>query len=85
MPPARNFAEGWTIPKPDVVYQLPKPFPIPATGVMQYQYVIIPTGFTKDTWVQDVEAAPTDRSIVHHIVAYVRAPGIQLLQRYAEE
>jgi hypothetical protein len=42
---------------------------------MEYQYVILPTGFTKDTWVQDVEAAPTDRSVVHHIVAYVRAPG----------
>ena len=42
---------------------------------MDYQYVIIPTGFTKDTWVQDVEAAPTDRSVVHHIVAYVRKPG----------
>jgi len=42
---------------------------------MDYQYVIVPTGFTKDTWVQDVEAAPTDRSVVHHIVAYVRTPG----------
>jgi Copper type II ascorbate-dependent monooxygenase, C-terminal domain len=75
MPAPLSFVEGWTIPKPDVVYQLPHPFSIPATGVMQYQYVIIPSGFTKDTWVQDVEAAPTDRSVVHHIVAYVRAPG----------
>ena len=75
MPPAREWVTGWTIPKPDVVYQLPHPFSVPATGVMQYQYVIIPSGFTKDTWVQDVEAAPTDRRVVHHIVAYVRAPG----------
>jgi hypothetical protein len=48
---------------------------IPATGILQYQYVIVPTGFDKDTWVQDVEAAPTDRTVVHHIVAYVRTPG----------
>src|ERR1700728_3500973 len=75
MPKPREYAEGWTIPKPDIVYQLPKPFPIPAHGIMEYQYVIIPTGFTKDTWVQYVEAAPTDRSVVHHIVAYVRRPG----------
>jgi mono/diheme cytochrome c family protein len=75
MPPARHFVQGWTIPKPDVVYQLPKPFPIPATGILQYQYVILPTGFDKDTWVQDAEAAPTDRTVVHHIVAYVRNPG----------
>lgn len=75
MPEAPHFIQGWTIPKPDVVYQLPKLFPIPATGVLQYQYVIVPTGFDKDTWIQDAEAAQTDRTVVHHIVAYVRTPG----------
>ena len=75
LPPPIDFVNGWTIPKPDKVYQLPRPFPVPATGILEYQYVILPTGFTKDTWVQDVEAAPTDRSVVHHIVAYVRKPG----------
>ena len=75
LPPPRDFVAGWTIPKPDVVFQLPKPFSIPDTGVLEYQYVILPTGFTKDTWVQYVEAAPTDRTVVHHIVAYVRRPG----------
>src|SRR5215467_10277606 len=75
MPSPRQFAEGWRIPKPDIVYQLPKPFPVPATGILQYQYVIIPTGFTDDTWVEQVQAAPTDYSVVHHIVAYVRTPG----------
>src|ERR1700676_1918247 len=43
MPAPRHFVEGWTIPKPDVIFQLPKPFPVPAAGVMEYQYVIIPT------------------------------------------
>lgn len=75
LPKPRTYVEGWSIPKPDVVFQLPKPFAIPAKGLMDYQYVIIPTGLTKDTWVQYIEAAPTDRSVVHHIVAYVRAPG----------
>jgi len=75
LPPPRHFDEGWTIPKPDLIFQIPKPIQVPAKGIMEYQYVILPTGFTKDTWVQDVEAAPTDRSVVHHIVAYVRAPG----------
>jgi len=75
LPAPKQFTEGWTIPKPDIVFQLPKPFSVPAKGVLEYQYVIIPTGFTKDTWVQHVEAAPTNYSLVHHIVAYVRAPG----------
>src|SRR6185295_5681490 len=80
MPAPREFVEGWTISKPDVVFQLPKPFPVPATGIMEYQYVIIPTGFTKDTWVEQVQAAPTNYSIVHHIVAYVRTPGSNYLK-----
>ena len=75
LPPPRQFVQGWAIPKPDVVFQLPRPFSIPDSGILEYQYVILPTGFTKDTWVQYVEAAPTDRSVVHHIVAYVRRPG----------
>src|SRR5277367_5079683 len=29
-PPIKDFVEGWGIPAPDVVFQLPKPFPVPA-------------------------------------------------------
>jgi hypothetical protein len=75
LPPARQFVQGWSIPKPDLIFQLPKPFSVPESGILEYQYVILPTGFTQDRWVQFVEAAPTDRSVVHHIVAYVRRPG----------
>jgi hypothetical protein len=75
MPAPKQFVEGWSIPKPDVVFQLPKPFQVPAKGILEYKYIIIPTGFTSDTWVQHVQAAPTDYSVVHHIVAYVRTPG----------
>src|SRR5690348_15669059 len=32
MPTPRQFVEGWTIPKPDIVFQLPRPFSVPATG-----------------------------------------------------
>jgi hypothetical protein len=76
MPPAvENFVPGWGIPTPDVVFQLPKPFSVSATGVLDYQYVIIPTGFTEDKWVQALEVRPTDRAVVHHIIAYLREPG----------
>jgi hypothetical protein len=75
LPPSVDFLEGWGIPKPDVIFQLPRPFPIPASGVVEYQYVIIPTGFTEDKWVQMAEARPTNRPMVHHIIAYVREPG----------
>jgi hypothetical protein len=75
MPPPQNWVEGWGIPKPDVVFELPHPFPVPASGMVEYQYVIEPTGFTKDTWVQAAEVRPTDRAVVHHIIAFVREPG----------
>jgi hypothetical protein len=75
LPAPVNFVEGWGIPKPDVIFQLPKEFPVPESGMVEYQYVIAPTGFTEDKWVQAVEVRPTERSVVHHIIAYVREPG----------
>ncbi|PYS08892.1 MAG: thiol-disulfide isomerase [Acidobacteria bacterium] len=74
-PPVKEFVEGWGIPQPDMVFQLPKPFSVPAAGVIEYQYVIVPTGFKEDKWVQMLEVRPTDRSVVHHIIAYLREPG----------
>jgi hypothetical protein len=74
MPPPVNFLEGWQIGKPDLVFELPKPFEVPAKGVVDYQHVIVPTGFTKDTWVQAAEVRPTDRAVVHHIIAFIREP-----------
>jgi hypothetical protein len=85
MPPPVSYVQGWTIPKPDIVYQLPHAFSIPAKGILDYQYVIVPTGFTKDTWIQDVEAAPSERSVVHHIVAYVRTPGSNYFKNEPKE
>ena len=44
------------------------------SGVVDYQHVIVPTGFTQDTWVQAAEVRPTDRAVVHHIIAFIREP-----------
>ena len=74
-PPPVSFLEGWDIPKPDVTFQLPKEFAVPESGMVEYQYAIVPTGFKEDKWVQAVEVRPTERSVVHHIIAYVREPG----------
>jgi hypothetical protein len=75
MPPPADFVQGWGIPKPDAVFELPHPFAVPESGMVEYQYVIAPTGFTEDKWVQMAEVRPTDRSVVHHIIAYLREPG----------
>ncbi len=75
LPPPVQWVEGWGIGKPDKVYELPQAFDVPASGVIDYQHVIVPTGFTEDTWVQAAEVRPTDRMVVHHIIAFVREPG----------
>ena len=80
MPPPREFAEGWAIPKPDAVIELPTAFEIPATGVIEYQHILIPAPFKTDKWVQFAEARPTDRSRVHHIIAFIREPGSNWLK-----
>ncbi|HVT94228.1 MAG TPA: hypothetical protein VHD76_15390 [Bryobacteraceae bacterium] len=79
LPAPAHFTTGWSIPKPDVVFQLPRPYRIPASGVIEYQKVIIPTGFKEDKWVQFAEARPEDRAHVHHIIAFVREPGSRWL------
>jgi hypothetical protein len=74
-PPPVQFTQGWAIPKPDVVIEMPQAFNIPASGTIDYQYIVIPTNFTEDKYVQFAEARPGDRERVHHIIAFIREPG----------
>jgi hypothetical protein len=74
------FVEGWNIGKPDVVFQMPTAFKVPASGTIDYHYVIIPTGFTEDKYVQFAESRPTDREHVHHILSFLREPGSKWLK-----
>lgn len=70
-----HFAEGWQMGKPDRVYEMPVDFQVPAAGTLEYTYFVIPTGFTEDRWVTASEARPGNRAVVHHMIAFVRAPG----------
>jgi hypothetical protein len=74
-PKPRTWVEGWNIGKPDAVLQMPKPVDIPAKGEVEYQYIVVPTGFTEDKWVQAVEIRPSNRTVVHHAVMFIRGPG----------
>jgi hypothetical protein len=76
-PPPKRFAEGWRIGEPDVVYEMPKAFDVPASGTVPYQWIMIPSGFAEDTWVEAVEVRPGNRSVVHHGVVYAREEGAE--------
>jgi hypothetical protein len=75
-----NFVEGWNIGKPDVVFAMPTAFHVPESGTIDYHYVIIPTHFTEDKYVQFAESRPSDREHVHHILSFLREPGSKWLE-----
>jgi len=75
-----QFAEGWGIHTPDAVFEMPNEFAVPASGTIDYQYIVIPSGFTEDKWVQEIEARPGNRQLVHHIIAFIRPPGSKWLK-----
>jgi hypothetical protein len=70
----RSWTEGWRIGTPDAVVQMPTAYTVPAVGEVEYQHVIVPTGFQEDRWVTALEVRPTSRAHVHHAVVFVRPP-----------
>jgi len=69
LPTPPQFAEGWSIGQPDLVFKMIKPFQVPADGTVPYTYITVPTNLTHDIWIRGVEFKPTDRRVVHHIIS----------------
>lgn len=75
LPVPATFLNGWNIQKPDYQIEMAKDFTIPASGTLDYQYILIKGNFEKDTWISEAEVRPGNRKLVHHVIAFVRAPG----------
>jgi mono/diheme cytochrome c family protein len=75
MPKTPQFADGWTIGKPDVVFAMTEDFAIPATGVIPYQYLRVPTNIAEDKWIQAIEIRPGANAQVHHVLAFTQPAG----------
>lgn len=82
--PNPTFTNGWRIPEPDMVIEMPEPYAVPASGTVEYTYYIVPTGLKEDRWVAMSEARPGNREVVHHIIAFVREPGSKWMEGYPE-
>jgi hypothetical protein len=74
-PAPMQFVDGWNIGTPDRVIEMPAAYNVPAEGTVEYQYMVIPGGFTQDTWVRAAEVRPGNRAVVHHVIAFIRPPG----------
>ena len=75
LPEAPQFVEGWSIGKPDVVFEMTRDYAVPASGTVEYQYFTIPTNFTETKWLQAIEVRPGNRALVHHVLVYYPAPA----------
>jgi len=73
--PALQFSEGWRIGTPEAIVEMPAEYTVAATGTIQYTWIVVPTGFTEDRWVEKLEVRPGSRNVVHHIVVMSRPPG----------
>src|SRR4051812_32887558 len=70
-PPAKHFEDGWNI-KPDVIVEMPKAFELPATGTVNYKYIVVHTNFKEDMWVVAAEMRPGNPKVLHHGKVWVR-------------
>ena len=75
LPPPREYVQGWQIGKPDLVFQLRKPYKVKASGTVPYMYFVVPTHLKEDVWVQAAEARPGNPAVVHHIIVFFRDPN----------
>lgn len=76
LPPPRQWVDGWQMPEPDqVIYMSEEPYTVAAEGVVEYQYFTADPGWTEDKWIQAAEARPDNRSVVHHIIAFITPPS----------
>jgi hypothetical protein len=70
-PPAVEWpVDGWQI-KPDIIVRGPE-FRVPArtkNDVVEWVSYLIPSGFTKDTWITTLEIKPSVPEVTHHICA----------------
>ena len=80
LPKPMQFVDGWNIGKPDLAVTMPSKYEVPATGTIDYQYILVPLNLTEDRWVQMAEVRPGNLALVHHVIAFLRPPGSKWLK-----
>jgi hypothetical protein len=76
LPAKPQFLEegGWEIGTPDVVLEMGEEYTVNPNDPDNYINFFIPTNFKEDVWVQAAEIHPTNRRIVHHVIAFIQTP-----------
>jgi len=72
LPPVKWPAAKWKIAeKPDRVLTMEKPFTLPATGILDYQFFKMKLNYPQDKWVTAMEIRPGNPSVVHHAELHI--------------
>jgi mono/diheme cytochrome c family protein len=69
-PPMPKFDDSWTLGKPDMTLELPKPFKLDAEGPDEYWNFVLKPDIKEPMWVQAVDVRPTNRRVVHHVILF---------------
>ena len=76
LPPKPEYSSGWQLKRhPDLILKMrDRPFHVPATGTVEYQYFVVDPHFEVDRWVSASQVIPGNRPTVHHCIVFVRPP-----------
>ncbi len=77
-PAAPAFVDGWRLPRaPDGIVPLGRrPYRVPASGTVDYQYFVADPHFTEETWISAAQCVPGAPSVVHHAIVFVRPENL---------
>ena len=84
VPAERAAVSEWQLDRPpELIFTMrDAPFQVPADGTVEYQYFVVDPKFTEDRWVTGAEVLPGNRSVVHHAIVFISAPGQQDADNY---
>jgi mono/diheme cytochrome c family protein len=69
----------WAMGEPDLILEIPA-FNVPATGAIPYQTPRVKNSLGRDAWLRAVDFAPSNRTLVHHILGFTSTGGAQGLR-----
>ena len=75
LPPVPQFADTWTLGKPDVVLEPDEDYELSAEGPDIYRCFVIPSKFTEDHFIRALEVQPGNRKVVHHVIVHYDTSG----------
>ena len=75
LPAPPRFHDGWPLGSPDLVLQPSRPYHLEADGADVYRCYVLPTDFAHDRYVSAVDVQPGNRTVVHHVIAFIDGSG----------